>query len=169
MPRRREDGPSCGPGCVRTLIAVHHRRLIGWDVFAGDSLNAGPAGAEPPPQLSLLAWASQRKLHQHVLGAAADRSPRGSGINRLGLLGQAASPTVGRCCGRYRCALLASLLMEDPGALAEHLLGVNQGLPPSRSAGDRLADGVALDEASGRAKAIGGDSADGGAGASDAF
>jgi L-alanine-DL-glutamate epimerase-like enolase superfamily enzyme len=172
--------------CVHTLIAVHtDEGLIGLgSVFTSDSLVRGALQLLEPLYRGETALEPERvseKLHQHTFwqgrGGSVTHTISGIDIALWDLLGQATGQPVGRLLGgRYRSRVrpYASVLMQDPAALAEHLLAVKaQGFTAFKIGwGPFGRTNAALDEAIVRSarEAIGADSllmVD--AGASDAF
>ena len=172
--------------CVHTLIAVHtDEGLIGLgSVFTSDSLVRGALQLLEPLYRGESALEPERvseKLHQHTFwqgrGGSVTHTISGIDIALWDLLGQATGQPVGRLLGgRYRSRVrpYASVLMEEPAALAEHLLAVKaQGFTAFKIGwGPFGRTNATLDEAIVRSArlAIGGDSllmVD--AGASDAF
>jgi D-galactarolactone cycloisomerase len=175
------------PGdCVHTLIAVHtNSGLIGLgSVFTSESLVRGALQLLEPLYRGETALEPERvseKLHQHTFwqgrGGSITHTISGIDIALWDLLGQATGQPVGRLLGgRYRARVrpYASLLMQEPAALAEHLLAVKaQGFTAFKIGwGPFGRTSPALDEAIVKSArdAIGGDAllmVD--AGASDAF
>ena len=172
--------------CVHTLIAVHtDEGLIGLgSVFTNDLLVRGALQVLEPLYRGETALEPERvseKLHQHTFwqgrGGSITHTISGIDIALWDVLGQATGQPVGRLLGgRYRSRVrpYASLLMEEPAALAEHLLAVKaQGFTAFKIGwGPFGRTSAALDEAIVRSarEAIGGDGllmVD--AGASDAF
>jgi L-alanine-DL-glutamate epimerase-like enolase superfamily enzyme len=172
--------------CVHTLIAVHtDEGLIGLgSVFTNDLLVRGALQVLEPLYRGETALEPERvseKLHQHTFwqgrGGSITHTISGIDIALWDVLGQATGQPVGRLLGgRYRSRVrpYASLLMEEPAALAEHLLAVKaQGFTAFKIGwGPFGRTNAALDEAIVRSarEAIGGDGllmVD--AGASDAF
>ena len=172
--------------CVHTLIAVHtDEGPIGLgSVFTNDSLVRGALQLLEPLYRGETALEPERvseTLHQHTFwqgrGGSITHTISGIDIALWDLLGQATGQPVGRLLGgRYRSRVrpYASLLMQEPAALAEHLLAVKaQGFTAFKIGwGPFGRTNAALDEAIVRRarEAIGRDSllmVD--AGASDAF
>ena len=172
--------------CVHTLIAVHtDEGLIGLgSVFTSDSLVRGALQLLEPLYRGETALEPERvseTLHQHTFwqgrGGSITHTISGIDIALWDLLGQATGQPVGRLLGgRYRSRVrpYASLLMQEPAALADHLLAVKaQGFTAFKIGwGPFGRTNAALDEGIVRSarEAIGGDSllmVD--AGASDAF
>ena len=122
--------------CVHTLIAVHtDAGLIGLgSVFTSDSLVRGALQVLEPLYRGETALEPERvseKLHQHTFwqgrGGSITHTISGIDIALWDLFGQATGQPVGRLLGgRYRSRVrpYASLLMQEPAALAEHLLAV---------------------------------------------
>jgi L-alanine-DL-glutamate epimerase-like enolase superfamily enzyme len=122
--------------CVHTLIAVHtDEGLIGLgSVFTSDDLVRGALAVLEPLYRGEEALEPERvseKLHQHTFwqgrGGTITHTISGIDIALWDLLGQATGQPVGRLLGgryRERVRPYASLLMEEPGPLAEHLLAL---------------------------------------------
>lgn len=122
--------------CVHTLIAVHtDENLTGLgSVFTSEDLVRGALQVLEPLVIGENALEPERvgeKLHQHTFwqgrGGSITHTISGIDIALWDLLGQATSQPVGRLLGgRYRDRVrpYASLLMEEPKRLAEHLLAV---------------------------------------------
>jgi len=122
--------------CVHTLIAVvTDAGLIGYgSVFTNDALVRGALGVLEPLYRGESALEPERlseKLHQHTFwmgrGGAITHTISGIDIALWDLLGQATGQPVGRLLGgryRERVRPYASLLMDQPGPLTEHLLAV---------------------------------------------
>ena len=122
--------------CVHTLIAVHtDEGLIGLgSVFTSDDLVRGALAVLEPLYRGEEALEPERvseKLHQHTFwqgrGGTITHTISGIDIALWDLLGQATDQPVGRLLGgryRERVRPYASLLMEEPGPLAEHLLAL---------------------------------------------
>jgi D-galactarolactone cycloisomerase len=122
--------------CVHTLIAVHtDAGLIGLgSVFANDDLVRGALQVLEPLYRGETALEPERvseKLHQHTFwqgrGGSITHAISGIDIALWDLLGQVAGQPVGRLLGgRYRSRVrpYASLLMQEPSALADRLLAV---------------------------------------------
>ena len=122
--------------CVHTLIAVvTEAGLIGYgSVFTNDALVRGALGVLEPLYRGESALEPERlseKLHQHTFwmgrGGAITHTISGIDIALWDLLGQATGQPVGRLLGgryRERVRPYASLLMDQPGPLTEHLLAV---------------------------------------------
>ncbi len=120
--------------CVHTLIAVHtDEGAIGLgSVFANDGLVRAALAVLEPLYRGENALEPERvseKLHQHTFwqgrGGSITHAISGIDIALWDLLGQATGQPVGRLLGgryRERVRPYASLLMEQPGPLAEHLL-----------------------------------------------
>lgn len=173
--------------CVHTLIAVHtDEGAIGLgSVFTNDHLVRAALGVLEPLYRGENALEPERvseKLHQNTFwlgrGGSMTHAISGIDIALWDLLGQATGQPVGRLLGgRYRDRVrpYASILMDEPNALADHLLAVKaQGFRAFKIGWGPFGrrNDFALDEAIVRAarEAIGPDSllmVD--AGASDAF
>lgn len=122
--------------CVHTLIAVHtDAGLVGLgSVFTNDALvHAALAVLEPlyRGENALEPERVSEKLHQHMFwlgrGGAITHTISGIDIALWDLLGKAAGQPVGRLLGgryRERVQPYASLLMDEPSKLKEHLLSV---------------------------------------------
>ena len=122
--------------CVHTLIAVvTDEGLIGYgSVFTNDALVRGALGVLEPLYRGESALEPERvseKLHQHTFwmgrGGAITHTISGIDIALWDILGQATGQPVGRLLGgryRERVRPYASLLMDEPGRMAEHLLPV---------------------------------------------
>ena len=122
--------------CVHTLIAVvTDEGLIGYgSVFTNDALVRGALGVLEPLYRGESAIEPERvaeKLHQHTFwmgrGGAITHTISGIDIALWDLLGQVTGQPVGRLLGgryRERVRPYASLLMDQPGPLVEHLLAV---------------------------------------------
>jgi D-galactarolactone cycloisomerase len=122
--------------CVHTLIAVHtDAGLTGLgSVFANDSLVRGALQVLEPLYRGETAVEPERlseKLHQHTFwqgrGGSITHTISGIDIALWDLLGQATGQPVGRLLGgRYRSRVrpYASLLMQEPAPLADHLLAI---------------------------------------------
>ena len=122
--------------CVHTLIAVHtDEGPIGLgSVFANDSLVRGALQLLEPLYRGESALEPERvseKLHQNTFwqgrGGSITHTISGIDIALWDLLGQAAGQPVGRLLGgRYRSRVrpYASLLMEPPALLTDHLLAI---------------------------------------------
>ena len=153
--------------CVHTLIAVHtDEGLTGLgSVFTSDSLVRGALQVLEPLYRGETALEPERvseKLHQHTFwqgrGGSITHTISGIDIALWDLLGQATGQPVGRLLGgryRERVRPYASLLMEEPAALAEHLLAVKaQGFRAFKIGwGPFGRTNAALDEAIVRARA----------------
>jgi L-alanine-DL-glutamate epimerase-like enolase superfamily enzyme len=119
--------------CVHTLIAVHtDAGLTGvGSVFANDALVRGALHVLEPLYRGECALEPERvseKLHQHTFwqgrGGSITHTISGIDIALWDVLGQATGQPVGRLLGgRYRSRVrpYASILMEDPPALADRL------------------------------------------------
>jgi L-alanine-DL-glutamate epimerase-like enolase superfamily enzyme len=119
--------------CVHTLIAVQtDKGLTGiGSVFTSDHLVRGALKVLEPLLLGENALEPERvaeKLHQHTFwqgrGGAVTHAISGIDIALWDLLGQATGQPVGRLLGgrhRERVRAYASVLMEEPGPLADRL------------------------------------------------
>ena len=122
--------------CVHALIAVHtDAGLIGLgSAFANDALVRGALQVLEPLYRGETALEPERvseKLHQNTFwqgrGGSITHAISGIDIALWDLLGQVAGQPVGRLLGgRYRSRVrpYASLLMQEPAALADRLLAV---------------------------------------------
>ena len=122
--------------CVQTLVAVHtDEGLVGLgSTFTNDELVRAALGVLAPLYLGENALEPERvseKLHQNTFwlgrGGSLTHAISGIDIALWDLLGQVTKQPVGRLLGgryRERVRPYASLLMEDPAALAEHLRSV---------------------------------------------
>lgn len=122
--------------CVHTLIAVvTDEGLVGHgSVFTNDALVRGALGVLEPLYRGEAALEPERvseKLHQHTFwmgrGGSITHTISGIDIALWDLLGKATGQPVGRLLGgryRERVRPYASLLMDEPAALAETLLAV---------------------------------------------
>jgi D-galactarolactone cycloisomerase len=122
--------------CVHTLIAVvTDEGLVGYgSVFTNDALVRGALGVLEPLYRGENALEPERvaeKLHQNSFwmgrGGAITHTISGIDIALWDILGQATGQPVGRLLGgryRERVRPYASLLMDQPGPLTEHLLAV---------------------------------------------
>ena len=122
--------------CVHTLIAIHtdEGRIGLGSVFANDSLVRGALQLLEPLYRGESALEPERvseKLHQNTFwqgrGGSITHTISGIDIALWDLLGQAAGQPVGRLlggCYRSRVRAYASLLMDEPARLTEHLLSV---------------------------------------------
>jgi L-alanine-DL-glutamate epimerase-like enolase superfamily enzyme len=122
--------------CVHSLIAVHtDAGLIGLgSVFANDALVRGALDVLAPLYRDENALEPERvseKLHQHTFwqgrGGSVTHAISGIDIALWDLLGQASGQPIGRLlggCYRTRVQPYASLLMQEPAALAAHLQAV---------------------------------------------
>lgn len=122
--------------CVHTLIAVHtDEGLVGLgSVFTNDALVRAALAVLEPLYRGENALEPERvseKLHQHTFwlgrGGAITHTISGIDIALWDLLGKAAGQPVGRLLGgryRERVQPYASLLMDEPIKLKEHLLSV---------------------------------------------
>jgi D-galactarolactone cycloisomerase len=122
--------------CVHTLIAVHtDEGLTGLgSVFTSDALVRGALKVLEPLYRHENALEPERvseKLHQHTFwqgrGGSVTHAISGIDIALWDILGQATKQPVGRLlggCYRDRVRPYASLLMDDPPALEDHLLKI---------------------------------------------
>lgn len=122
--------------CVHTLIAVHtDGGLTGLgSVFANDALVRGALGILEPLFRGESALEPERvseKLHQHTFwqgrGGSVTHTISGIDIALWDILGQATKQPIGRLLGgrhRERVRPYASILMQEPGALAERLRAI---------------------------------------------
>jgi L-alanine-DL-glutamate epimerase-like enolase superfamily enzyme len=122
--------------CVHTLVVVHSDAgLTGvGSVFTSDTLVHGALQVLEPLYLGESALEPERvaeKLHQHTFwqgrGGAITHTISGIDIALWDLLGQATGQPVGRLLGgryRERVRPYASVLMEQPEVLREHLLAL---------------------------------------------
>jgi L-alanine-DL-glutamate epimerase-like enolase superfamily enzyme len=122
--------------CVHTLIAVHtDQGLIGLgSVFTNDALVRSALAVLEPLYTGERADEPERlseKLHQHTFwlgrGGTLTHTISGIDIALWDILGQVAGQPIGRLLGgryRERVRPYASLLMDAPGPLAEHLLQI---------------------------------------------
>jgi L-alanine-DL-glutamate epimerase-like enolase superfamily enzyme len=122
--------------CVHTLVAVHtDEGAIGLgSVFTNDALvRAALAVLEPlyRDENALEPERVSEKLHQHTFwlgrGGAITHAISGIDIALWDLLGQSTGQPVGRLLGgryRERVQPYASLLMDEPARLRDHLLAV---------------------------------------------
>ena len=122
--------------CVHTLIAIHtDAGLFGLgSVFANDSLVRAALQVLEPFYRGESAVEPERvseKLHQNTFwqgrGGSITHTISGIDIALWDLLGQAAGQPVGRLLGgRYRSRVrpYASLLMQEPAVLTDHLLAI---------------------------------------------
>jgi D-galactarolactone cycloisomerase len=119
--------------CVHTLVAVHtDEGLTGLgSVFTSDALVRGALKLLEPLYRDENALEPERvseKLHQHTFwqgrGGSVTHAISGIDIALWDILGQATKQPVGRLlggCYRDRVRPYASLLMQDPPVLADHL------------------------------------------------
>lgn len=124
--------------CVHTLIAVHtDEDLIGYgSVFTSEDLVRGSLKVLAPLYLGENALEPERvseKLHQHTFwqgrGGAITHTISGIDIALWDLLGKATAQPVGRLLGgryRERVKPYASLLMDQPEPLRQHLLQLKE-------------------------------------------
>jgi L-alanine-DL-glutamate epimerase-like enolase superfamily enzyme len=122
--------------CVHTLVAVHtDAGLVGiGSVFTNDALVRSALAVLAPLYLNETALEPERvseKLHQHTFwlgrGGSLTHTISGIDIALWDVLGQATGQPVGRLLGgryRERVRPYASLLMDQPAPLAEHLLRI---------------------------------------------
>jgi D-galactarolactone cycloisomerase len=122
--------------CVHTLIAIHtDAGLTGLgSVFANDALVRGALQVLEPLYRGETPLEPERlseKLHQHTFwqgrGGSITHTISGVDIALWDLLGQATGQPVGRLLGgrhRSRVRPYASLLMQEPAALADHLVAI---------------------------------------------
>jgi L-alanine-DL-glutamate epimerase-like enolase superfamily enzyme len=122
--------------CVHTLIAVHTDEGITGvgSVFTSDDLVRASLGVLEPMSRGENALEPERvseKLHQHTFwqgrGGAITHTISGIDIALWDILGKTTGQPVGRLLGgryRERVKPYASLLMVDPGPLAENLLAL---------------------------------------------
>jgi D-galactarolactone cycloisomerase len=119
--------------CVHTLVVVHtDEGLTGLgSVFGNDALVRGALGILEPLYRGENALEPERvseKLHQHTFwqgrGGSVTHAISGIDIALWDILGQATQQPVGRLlggCYRERVRPYASVLMQEPAALAAHL------------------------------------------------
>jgi L-alanine-DL-glutamate epimerase-like enolase superfamily enzyme len=124
--------------CVHTLVAVHtDQGLVGLgSVFTNDQLVRAALDILKPLFLGENALEPERvseKLHQHTFwlgrGGTLTHTISGIDIALWDLLGQATQQPVGRLLGgvyRDRVMPYASVLMDDPGVLAERLHAIRR-------------------------------------------
>lgn len=125
------------PGdCVHTLIAVHtDEGLVGWgSIFSSEALVNAALQVLEPLYIGETALEPERvteKLHQNTFwlgrGGSITHTISGIDIALWDLLGKATGQPVGRLLGgRYRERVLpyASILMDRPPQLSEHLLAI---------------------------------------------
>jgi L-alanine-DL-glutamate epimerase-like enolase superfamily enzyme len=122
--------------CVHTLVTVHtDEGLVGLgSVFTNDALVRAALAVLEPLYLGENALEPERvseKLHQNMFwlgrGGSITHAISGIDIALWDLLGKATGQPVGRLLGgRYRDRVqpYASLLMDEPGKLRDHLLSV---------------------------------------------
>lgn len=122
--------------CVHTLIAVHtDAGLVGLgSVFTNDALVRASLALLEPLYRGESAVEPERvseKLHQHMFwlgrGGAITHTISGIDIALWDLLGKATGQSVGRLLGgryRERVQPYASLLMQQPAKMRDHLLAV---------------------------------------------
>jgi len=124
--------------CVHTLVAVHtDEGLVGLgSVFTNDALVKSALAVLEPLYAGEQALEPERvseKLHQHTFwlgrGGTLTHAISGIDIALWDILGQATGQPVGRLLGgryRERVRPYASLLMDRPEPLAEHLLRLKE-------------------------------------------
>jgi L-alanine-DL-glutamate epimerase-like enolase superfamily enzyme len=124
--------------CVHTLIAVHtDEGLVGLgSVFTNDALVRAALAVLEPLYRGENALEPERvseKLHANMFwlgrGGSITHTISGIDIALWDLLGKATGQSVGRLLGgryRERVQPYASLLMDEPSKLSEHLLAVKQ-------------------------------------------
>ncbi len=122
--------------CVHTLVAVlTDEGVTGFgSVFTNDALAAAALAVLEPLYVGENALEPERvseKLHQHMFwlgrGGSITHAISGIDIALWDILGQATGQPVGRLLGgryRERVRPYASLLMQEPGPLADHLLRI---------------------------------------------
>lgn len=122
--------------CVHTLVAVHtDAGLLGWgSVFTSDHLVRAALEVLEPLYRGECALEPERvseKLHQHTFwqgrGGSITHAISGIDIALWDIFGKATRQPVGRLLGgryRERVRAYASLLMDEPEPLREHLLAV---------------------------------------------
>lgn len=122
--------------CVHTLVAVlTDEGVTGYgSVFTNDGLVKAALGVLEPLYLGENALEPERvseKLHQHMFwlgrGGSITHTVSGVDIALWDILGKATGQPVGRLLGgryRERVRPYASILMDQPGPLTEHLLQV---------------------------------------------
>src|SRR5688572_3667974 len=122
--------------CVHTLVAVHtDAGLVGLgSVFANDALVRGALQLLEPLYRNENALEPERvseKLHQNTFwqgrGGSVTHTISGIDIALWDLLGQATGQPIGRLlggCYRTRVRPYASLLMQEPAPLADHLQSI---------------------------------------------
>jgi D-galactarolactone cycloisomerase len=119
--------------CVQTLVAVHtDEGLTGLgSTFANDAMIRAALGVLEPLFLGENPLEPERvseKLHQHTFwlgrGGTVTHAISGVDIALWDLLGQVTGQPIGRLlggCYRSRVRPYASILMQEPAALAEHI------------------------------------------------
>jgi len=124
--------------CVHTLIAVHaDEDVVGWgSVFTNDGLVQAALGVLEPLYRDENALEPERvseKLHQHMFwlgrGGSITHTISGIDIALWDILGQVTGQPVGRLLGgryRERVRPYASLLMDRPEPLRDHLLQIKE-------------------------------------------
>lgn len=122
--------------CVQTLVAVHtDEGLTGWgSTFTNDHLVRAALNVLQPLYQGENPLEPERvteKLHQHTFwlgrGGSITHAISGIDIALWDLLGQATGQPIGRLLGgryRERVRPYASILMQEPQPLADHLLRV---------------------------------------------
>ncbi len=122
--------------CIHTLVAVYtDEGVTGWgSVFTNDALVKGALALLEPLYLGENPLEPERvseKLHAHTFwmgrGGSITHAISGIDIAMWDILGKVTRQPVGRLLGgRYRDRVLpyASMLMEEPQAMADHLLAV---------------------------------------------
>lgn len=122
--------------CVHTLLAIRTEEgAVGWgSVFTSEQLVQGALKLLDPLLIGESALEPERvseKLHQNTFwqgrGGSVTHAISGIDIALWDLLGQATGQPIGRLLGgryRERVRPYASILMEEPKALAERLLAI---------------------------------------------
>ena len=122
--------------CIHTLVAVYtDEGVTGWgSVFTNDALVKGALGLLEPLDLGENPLEPERvseKLHANTFwmgrGGSITHTISGIDIAMWDILGKVTRQPVGRLLGgRYRDRVLpyASMLMDEPRAMADHLLAV---------------------------------------------
>ncbi|ACZ43113.1 Mandelate racemase/muconate lactonizing protein [Thermobaculum terrenum ATCC BAA-798] len=120
--------------CVHTLVAVvTNEELVGWgSVFTSEDLVRASLAVLEPLYIGESALEPERvcrKMHEHTFwlgrGGAITHTISGIDIALWDILGKATGQSVGRLLGgRYRDRVrpYASLLMDEPDLLREHLM-----------------------------------------------
>jgi len=137
--------------CVHTLVAVlTDEGITGFgSAYTNDGLVKASLAVLAPLYLGESALEPERvteKLRQHMFwmgrGGSIEHTISGIDIALWDILGKVTGQPVGRLLGgryRERVKPYASLLMDEPGPLTDHLLQIKaQGFRASRWAGDRL-------------------------------